>query len=250
MFKIKRNGKNNKTAISIIEHIIPILTFLSTIFTSAMIATKYIAENNNLKKHLIFNKSLIKIDLNEVISITFIAIIVAVIFVIVFFMIKNNKKHSVLREIFIIGLLILNSFLIYYDAFFKYSISVIIFEMLLSTIIWFTMLKKIKVKNGVEDTITLIISITITIVLLPLLTSFKSMINSKSTIFLSNRNDIYIAKEKNNTEYLDKIIIYQTNEYSVLCNYTYITTDNSIKTECSAYQVINNEDLIFERYNK
>lgn len=250
MFKIKRKGKNNKEAISIIEHIIPILTFLSTIFTSAMIATKYIAENNNLKKHLIFNKSLIKIDLNEVISIMFIAIIVAVIFVIIFFMIKNNNKHNALREVFIIGLLILNSFLIYYDAFFKYNISVIIFEMLLSTMIWYFILKRVKVKNGVEDSAKLIIAIIITIVFLPLLTSFKSMFNSKSTLFLSSRNDIYIAKEKNNTESSNKIIIYQTNEYSVLCDYNYITTDNSIKTECSTYQVINNEELIFERYNK
>ena len=67
---------------------------------------------------------------------------------------------------------------------------------------------------------------------------------------ISNRNDVYIAKEKNNTEFSDKIIIYQTNEYSVLCDYTYITTDNSIKTECSTYQVINNNNLVFERYNK
>lgn len=249
MFKIKRKGKNNKEAISIIEHIIPILTFLSTIFTSAMIATKYIAENNNLKKHLIFNKSLIRIDLNEVISIMFIAIIVAVIFVIIFFMIKNNN-NNVLREIFIIGLLILNSFLIYYDAFFKYNISVILFEMLLSTMIWCFILKRVKLKNRVEDSATLIIAIIITIVLLPLLTSLTSMFNSKSTIFLSKRNDIYIAKEKSNTEFSDKIVIYQTNEYSVLCNYNYITTNNSIKTECSTYQVVSNDELIFERYNK
>lgn len=247
MLKIKRKGKNNNETINIIEHIIPILTFLSTIFTSAMIATKYITENNNLKRHLIFNKALIKIDLNEVISIMFISIIVASIFVIIFYLIKNN--HSLLREVFIIILLIFNSFLIYYDAFFKFNVSVILFEMLIFITIWVLILKKIKVKNGVEDAVTLIIAITITIVLLPLLTSFKSMINSKSTIYLSSRNDIYLAKEKNNTESLDKIIIYQTNEYSVLCDYTYISNNNSIKTECSTYQVINNDELLFERYN-
>ena len=106
MLKIKRKGKNNNETINIIEHIIPILTFLSTIFTSAMIATKYITENNNLKRHLIFNKALIKIDLNEVISIMFISIIVASIFVIILYLIKQmNILYCVIILIYLIIIL-------------------------------------------------------------------------------------------------------------------------------------------------
>ena len=234
-------SEKEKLLKNITQYGIPIITVLSTFITSLMTASKFIERSNILHRNSIYNTSLIDISSNEIVANIFISIISSILFIIALFNIKNiNKCGKFKISISAIIVLLVGTFILNYDIFFKYNYQLVFIVMLMSTGISYFTLYKIKIENLVMDSILLGISIILTIAITPIF----------STYFLPN-NNITLTKYKNEitNDNFEKFVIYQTNEYSVLCNYD-LNEDNKIKKDCTTYEMVNNTDLIFKTYSK
>ena len=255
-YTVNNNYIKEEKTLNFIKDIIPLLTFLSAILTSLITFSKFITAKIILSKNYIYNSSLITINSSEIITNSFIAVAISILFILAFIQIKKiikiDKKECISKEkkknIKIANLkkivkalfsLTLGTTLLNYELILTQKKLLMIISILISTIISYCGLSKIKVDDLKSDSIVLGFSIILTIVIIPIFPSFFSSSNTNNLAQIKN----------NNTEIFDKIIIYSNKEQSILCNY-FATEENKIQPDCTIYEIVNNEDIIIKLYKE
>lgn len=246
----KKNSKEKET-ISISENVIPIINFFGIAMAAVMTFLEFLTQKLNLNKHLIYNDSIIHIDANKIIFNIGISFLLSTAFYSIAFLFKEvlkalkkkgrNIKQAIFKIILIVFLILSNYFLLSFCINVKHSILIFIYLILLIVNVMVLHTDEEEVKLNKEQIIS---KVTVYISLIIIFFSFSIVIDNafnstKSTVDL-NKTDIYLAKKK-------KELNFNTDK-SVLCSYEVNRKMNQIETDCSEYETVNNDDLIFKLY--